>query len=53
LEGRVKIGDDLLLALSGSDDLQIDAPNEMGEPWSVGRAEPMRALIQSCQRPAP
>ncbi len=48
LEGRGNA--DLLLAISGSDNLEIDAPHEMGEPWYVGRAEPLRRLMKLCQK---
>jgi hypothetical protein len=48
LEGRVSA--DLFLAISGVAELEIDAPNEMGEPWYVGRAEPLRRLARLCQK---
>jgi hypothetical protein len=47
---RGEINADLLLAVFDADNLEIDAPNEMGEPWHVGRAEPLRRLTRLCQK---
>jgi len=48
LEGRVKVTDAVLQALEVSHELQIDAPNEMSEPWYVGQAKPLLALARRC-----
>jgi hypothetical protein len=48
LEGRVKVTPDTLRAWSGSAQLEIDAPNAMGEPWYVGQAGPLRRLARLC-----
>jgi len=47
LQGRIDAA--LLLAISDTDGLEIDAPNEMGEPWHTGRAEPLQRLARLCQ----
>lgn len=33
----------------GENELEIDAVNEMGEPWYTGRAEPLFRLAERCQ----
>lgn len=48
LEGRTKITNDLIAVLGAKGDLEIDAPNEMGEPIYVGRAGPLRRMAFSC-----
>ena len=48
LEGRMNVNRATLRAFSGSRDLEIDAPNEMGEPWYVGKAAPLRRLARLC-----
>jgi hypothetical protein len=49
LEGRTKITSDVVAVLSARGDLEIDLPNEMGEPIYVGQAEPLRRLVQMCR----
>lgn len=49
LEGRTKITRDVVAVLNAKGDLEIDLPNEMGEPIHVGQAEPLRRLVQMCR----
>lgn len=49
LEGRTNVDLRLRRLLTGPDDLEITAPNEMGEPWYLGRAEPLRSVAAGCQ----
>ena len=49
LEGRTKITSDLVAVLSANGDLEIDLPNEMGEPIYIGQAEPLRRLAITCR----
>ncbi len=49
LEGRTKITNDLIALLGAKGDLEIEAPNEMGEPIYVGRADPLRSMAFSCR----
>lgn len=49
LEGRANIDTRLRRLLTGPNDLEITAPNEMGEPWYVGRAVPLRSVAAACQ----
>ena len=48
-EGRTKITSDLVAVLSANGDLEIDLPNEMGEPIYIGQAEPLRRLAITCR----
>ena len=50
LEGRVTASRlDRIMRSPG--ELELLAPNEMGEPWYVGRAEPLRRLTAGCRTP--
>lgn len=49
LEGRTEITSHLVSVLGAQGDLEIDAPNEMGEPIYVGQAEPLRRVALSCR----
>jgi hypothetical protein len=49
LVGRIEAGPELLLLISGTEDLEVYAPNQMEEPWYVGRAEPLERLVELCQ----
>lgn len=49
LEGRTKITRDVVAVLNAKGDLEIDLPNEMGEPIYAGQAEPLRRLVQMCR----
>lgn len=48
LEGRARMSEALARIFRAPGELEIVAPNEMGEPWHVGRAEPLRRLALSC-----
>lgn len=48
LEGRLAPSDAGYELLEAGGDLTIDAPNEMGEPWYVCRAEPLRRIMNDC-----
>lgn len=48
LEGRLVVTPVVKRELTRIGELQIDAPNEMGEPWYVGDAEPLKRLIRAC-----
>jgi hypothetical protein len=48
LEGRLKVTPELASAIGRKGPLQIDAPNEMGEPWQVGEAEPLKRIVRGC-----
>ena len=49
LEGRSKLTPKLERALKAPGDLLIDAPNEIGEPWYVGHAGPLRGVALACR----
>ncbi|WP_164155485.1 hypothetical protein [Sandarakinorhabdus rubra] len=49
LEGRVNRASGIWKLLVGQDELEITARNEMGEPWYVGRAAPLRTLAATCR----
>ncbi len=47
--GHIAVTPKLLSILKpGTDDLEIEAANEMDEPWYVGQAEPLYRLAQTC-----
>lgn len=48
LEGRSKLSPRLMRVLSGSGQLEIDAPNIQGEPWYVGRADALSQMARTC-----
>ena len=48
LEGRTKLTPQLRRVLVSRTALEITAPNEMDEPWYVGRAGPLRRLALAC-----
>lgn len=48
LEGRLRITPDVRRRLAGSDEFQIDAPNEMDEAWYVGQAKPLFGVMERC-----
>jgi len=48
LEGRLLVTPAVKSAIGAAGPLQIAAPNEMGDPWYVGEAEPLKRIIQSC-----
>lgn len=48
LEGRTHVTDVLTSILRSDGDLEVFIPNEMGEPFYVGRAEPLRRLGLEC-----
>ncbi|WP_269513456.1 hypothetical protein [Brevundimonas subvibrioides] len=41
-----------LAALGGGEWIELDAPNEMGEPWHLGRASALKSLVASCRNHA-
>lgn len=48
LEARTQLTPELRALLTRGDEMEIDAPNDMGEPWYVGRAESLRKVALSC-----
>ena len=48
LEGRTRLTPPLRALLAANEDIEIDAPNDMGEPWYVGRAAPLRRVALGC-----
>ncbi|TFU00431.1 hypothetical protein EUV02_15410 [Polymorphobacter arshaanensis] len=48
LEGRSQLTSPLKSQLSARAELEIQAPNEMGEPWYVGIGEPLRRVALAC-----
>jgi hypothetical protein len=48
LEGRTRMTPALRALLTGRADLEIDAPNEMDEPYYVGHAKPLRKVALAC-----
>lgn len=49
VSGNISVTAELLAVLKpGKDDLEIEATNEMDEPWYVGQAEPLYRLAQAC-----
>ncbi|WP_425998918.1 hypothetical protein [Caulobacter sp. DWR1-3-2b1] len=49
LLGRRLVDKAMIEVLSKPGDLEIDAPNIMGEPWYVGRAEPLLTIARQCR----
>ncbi|HUE78964.1 MAG TPA: hypothetical protein VMN38_04980 [Sphingomicrobium sp.] len=48
LEGRTQVTEELATILRSDSDLEVTIPNEMGEPFYVGRGEPLRRLGLAC-----
>ena len=48
LVGRAPATAELAFALRHAVDVQLDAPNEMNEPWYLGRAEPLARIVSQC-----
>jgi len=48
LQARTKVTPQLRALLTTDDEIEIAAPNEMGEPWYVGYAEPLKKVALSC-----
>jgi hypothetical protein len=49
--GNIAVTPELLNILKpGKEDLEIEATNEMDEPWYVGQAEPLYRLAQACAK---
>jgi hypothetical protein len=46
--GKMKVTPKLLRIMQEPGELLIYAPNEMEEPWYVGRAEPLRRMVEIC-----
>ncbi len=49
VEGRAPLSNRLAKAMREPGELTIDAPNDMGEPWHVGEAKPLRRLALACK----
>lgn len=50
LEGQMFLTGEMRAALVASEDeIGIDAPNEMGEPWYVGSAPALKQVIAACR----
>jgi hypothetical protein len=49
LESRSTVSREFREVLRSEGALEIDAPNELGEPWGIGRAEPLRKLALGCR----
>lgn len=49
LEGRSAVTPPLQAILDSPADIVIDAPNDMGEPFYVGHAEPLRRIALDCR----
>lgn len=49
LEGRSRLTRQLRNMLVSMHDVEVDAPNEIGEPWYVGRASPFRKVALACR----
>jgi hypothetical protein len=49
LVGRIRVDGEFTQILEDADLLQIEAPDEMGEPWYVGQSEPLRQVVRICQ----
>ena len=52
-EGRTKLTKNLERILKSDSDLEVVIPNDMGEPWYVGRAEPLRQVGLGCSDHSP
>jgi hypothetical protein len=50
LVGRVRVSRMLAERVLRSRYFDVIAPNDMDEPWHVGRAEPLRRIVQFCSR---
>lgn len=48
LEGRSRLTSPLKRVLNSRSEIQIQAPNDMDEPWYVGIAEPLRRVALAC-----
>ena len=48
LEGRSQLTSHLKSALNSHSEIQIQAPNDMDEPWYVGIAGPLRRVALAC-----
>ncbi|RZJ04381.1 MAG: hypothetical protein EON89_07995 [Brevundimonas sp.] len=51
LVGRLPATPALAEALQHAVDVRLDAPNEMGEPWYLERAEPLSRIATWCATP--
>ena len=49
LVGRATVSEEAAAILAAEGELAIYAPNEMGESWYVGGAEPLRRLALGCR----
>lgn len=52
-EGRTKLTKNLERILKSDADLEVFIPNDMSEPWYVGRAQPLRQIGLGCSDRSP
>jgi hypothetical protein len=46
--GRLKLTRELSASIARASNIDVWAPNEVDEPWHVGRAKPLRRLTRAC-----
>jgi len=49
LEGRIDVTPTLSSSIRAAQNVDIDVPNEMGEPLYTGNAYPLKRIIEGCQ----
>ena len=49
LEGRIALSPALSASIAVAKDVDIHAPNEMGEPWYTGSAPALKRVVKECR----